>query len=110
MAVGWVVKPASTRQPCRTPPLASSASVSPADRPAAICSSVGRWVRPIEEADFAGAGVQQVGHLREAGEVEVAYGDVHAVGVGVGVGAEVGGEVGVVVGVEDGHSGLPRQG
>ena len=40
-----------------------------------------------EEADFAGAGGQEVGHLREAGEVEVAaYGDGHAVGVGVGVG------------------------
>ena len=59
-----------------------------------------------EDADFAGAGVQQVGHLGEAGEVEVAYGDVHAVGVGVGVGgdgAEVGSEARVAVGVEDGH-------
>ena len=49
-----------------------------------------------EDADFAGAGGQEVG------EVEVADGDVHAVGVGVGVGedgAEVGGEVGGTVGV-----------
>ena len=56
-----------------------------------------------EDADFAGAGGQEVGHLREAGEVEAAYGDGHAVGVGVGGGAEVGGEVRVAVGVEDGH-------
>ena len=59
-----------------------------------------------EDAEFAGAGGQEVGHLREAGEVEVADGDVHAVGVGVGVGedgAEVGGEVGGAVGEEDGH-------
>ena len=42
-----------------------------------------------EDADFAGAGGQQVGHLREAGEVEVAaYGDGHAVGLAVGVGED----------------------
>ena len=79
-------------------------------RPADAAFLVNRSKGRIELRTLPGRVGQEVGDRGEAGEVEVADGDVHAVGVGVGEdGAEVGGEVRVAVGVEDGHSGLPRQ-
>lgn len=57
-------------------------------------------------------GSRQVGHLGEAGQVEIPHGDGHAVGAVVGVGqygTQVVGELQIAAGGQDGHCGFPLQ-